>query len=1070
VALGVVSRWRERFDDALLVVDQLEELFTLNPPEIRVRFVDLIARLANEATVHIVLVVRDDFLRECHAHPPLAPIFRDLTMLGPPAVHDLRRALVEPALRHGCRYEDEALPDEMVAVVAQERGALPLLAFAARRLWELRDGTRRLLTREAYQRIGGVGGALAQHAERTLEDIGHERLPLVRELFRNLVTAQGTRAVRSFEDLLSVFSPGQRGVASQVLQELIAARLLISYELSNGDGKTASRVEIVHESLLREWPRLVGWQTQDADAARLRDQLRQAAQLWQERGRPAELLWTGAPYLEFRAWRASYPGGLSAAEEDFVQAMTRHANRRTRRRWLVAAAVTLAAAAVALVTTALWRRSEDRSLRLEERRLVETARATMDVSPPEALAYALAALELRDSTEARVLALEALLASPMPLAIGHEARPLSDAMTGADFSPDGQWLAVGQFDGHIALWPDPGGPPAVWRPHTSRSRGYFTPDGKALLSGSAADPKAIFWSIPQFERLGAADVSWPVQTEINARHANIMNRLGRIVAEPSSPAGWRYDLRALEVLLRLAADRLPAAALSPDGSEMVSALGEELELVSVADPAAAPTLIARAPSAVDFMTWSPRGDSLATAHVDGTTRLWSLEDGVAEPRREWPRVRDSSCNDLLFDPAGRVLVTAFDDGTAAVRSLDDPPGSDPLVLSAGGSRLTQLAFHPGGRWLATAGMRRVCLWPLERGRRVFVLRGHTGGVERVAFAPDGSWLASCGTDGTVRRWPMTAGAGAEAGTLYDWGHPHEQVSGWIAMAPDGRFLAATGDTDSVRLLPLDGSTPRSLGGFDQRVLRAAVDPHSRRVAVPGYVGGTPVVRVWDLPSGAVADLGFDEPPEDPLRFLLMDIELTSDGQLLAAEAGRLVAVDLASGRREILAEGVGQFALARQGRVVLARPSFDQAPCGATVLDLVSGTSTRLASHGDELTVAVLDPNGTIAVTGSDDGIVRVGPVTGQAPQWLVGHQGRVTTVAVSPDGLWIASGGVDGTIRLWPMPDLAKTPLNALPHPELLARLRSLTNLRVVTDPDNPENSVVRAGPFPGWETTPGW
>jgi len=55
-------------------------------------------------------------------------------------------------------------------------------------------------------------------------------------------------------------------------------------------------------------------------------------------------------------------------------------------------------------------------------------------------------------------------------------------------------------------------------------------------------------------------------------------------------------------------------------------------------------------------------------------------------------------------------------------------------------------------------------------------------------------------------------------------------------------------------------------------------------------------------------------------------------------------------------------------------------------------------------------------------------------------------------------------------MPDLAKTPLNALPHSELLARLRSLTNLRVVNDPDNPENSVVRAGPFPGWETTPGW
>jgi WD40 repeat protein len=732
--------------------------------------------------------------------------------------------------------------------------------------------------------------------------------------------------------------------------------------------------------------------------------------------------------------------------------------------------VLVAAAAVAAVTTVLWRRAEDRSLRLQERRLVETARAAMSHSPPEAFAHALAALELRDSAEARALALEALWASPMPMVIEGQKPGLGDAMCGADYSPDGRWLAVGQLDGHIALWPASGEAPAVWRPHTSRSRGYFTPDGKALLSGSAANPNAIFWSIPRLERLGSFEASWRIQTEINARHANIMNRLGRIVAEPSSPAGWHYDQRALEVLLRLASERLPAAALSPDGLEMAFALGNELFVVSVGDSAAAPTLIGRAPSAVDFIAYSPSGNALATAQVDGTTRLWSLEGGVAEPHRGWPRVRDSSSNDLLFDPAGRLLVTAFDDGTAAVRALDDPPGSDPLVLSARGSRLTQLAFHPSGRWLATAGMRRTCMWPLDRARRPLILRGHTGGVERVAFAPDGSWLASFGTDGTVRRWPLAGGAGVEAGTLYDWDHPVEWFAGWIAMAPDGRFLVTTGDADIARLVPLDGSPARALGGFDQRVLRAAVDPHSRRVAVPGYVGGRPVVRVWDLPSGGVTDIPFDTPPEDPIRFLLMTIELSSDGRLLAADDHRLVAVDLASGRRETLAEGVSQFAVGRDGRLVLARQICDQSPCGVTVHDLVSGTSTRLASHGNEVSAVSFDPGGTVAVSAGDDGVVRVGPITGETVHWLVGHEGRVATVAVSPDGRWIASGGVDGTIRLWPMPDLAVTPLNALPHPELLARLRSLTNLRVHRDPEAPESSVVHAGPFPGWETTPSW
>ena len=191
-----LTHWRQRSDEALVVVDQLEELFTLNPPEIRKRFVDLLVRLAAVARVHVVLVLRDDFLHECHAHPPLEPILRDLTLLGPPAAGDLRRALVEPARRRGFRFDDDELADEMVASVATERGALPLLAFAARRLWELRDHERRLVTREAYEEIGGVAGALAQHAEATLEAIGHERLPIVRELFRNLVTAQQTRATR----------------------------------------------------------------------------------------------------------------------------------------------------------------------------------------------------------------------------------------------------------------------------------------------------------------------------------------------------------------------------------------------------------------------------------------------------------------------------------------------------------------------------------------------------------------------------------------------------------------------------------------------------------------------------------------------------------------------------------------------------------------------------------------------------------------------------------------------------------------------------------------------------------
>ena len=74
----------------------------------------------------------------------------------------------------------------MLDEVSDERSALPLLAFAVARLWDTRDRDRRLLTRAAYDDIGGVGGALARHAEATLRAIGDEWRPMVREVFRNL--------------------------------------------------------------------------------------------------------------------------------------------------------------------------------------------------------------------------------------------------------------------------------------------------------------------------------------------------------------------------------------------------------------------------------------------------------------------------------------------------------------------------------------------------------------------------------------------------------------------------------------------------------------------------------------------------------------------------------------------------------------------------------------------------------------------------------------------------------------------------------------------------------------------
>jgi hypothetical protein len=125
------KRWRSRHAEALLVVDQFEELFTLNPTPTQERFAALLGQMASEADVHVVLSLRDDFLIRCSDHAPLAPVFREITPLTALTPDGLRRAVVEPASRRGYGFEDEALVEEMVSAVEGVRGALPLLSAAS---------------------------------------------------------------------------------------------------------------------------------------------------------------------------------------------------------------------------------------------------------------------------------------------------------------------------------------------------------------------------------------------------------------------------------------------------------------------------------------------------------------------------------------------------------------------------------------------------------------------------------------------------------------------------------------------------------------------------------------------------------------------------------------------------------------------------------------------------------------------------------------------------------------------------------------------------------------------------
>jgi WD40 repeat protein len=1083
VLVSLSGRWRKAHKAALLVVDQFEELFTLNPAETQGRFAALIGRLAAEVDVHVLLSLRDDFLMRCHDYGALAPVFDGLTPLGTLTGDALRRAVVEPAKKEGYAFEDTTLVDEMLTAVGGERGALPLLAFALSRLWEKRDREWKVLTRAAYQQIGGVSGALAQHAEAVLERIGANRERLVREVFRNLVTSQGTRAACEREELLSAFP--DRAEAEGVVRQLIDARLLTSYEVEGKEGDSSyHRIEIVHESLLRAWPRLVRWQAQDEEGAVLRDQLKQAAHLWHEKGRTNDLLWTGTAFREFELWRERYPGALTALEEDFANAMRDRALRRKRQRRLVVVSILATAVVAAAVTGALWRRSalaharaEAEALRAEARKLIALGRAELDGNPSAALAFAQASLEVADSREARQLAVHALWSGPPALVAATEPTLVRLA-----FSPDGRRLASAGFSSSVMVLDEGGGEPLRITGLATRPdlRGVaFTSRGDRLLSWLQGDPSIRIWSMTGQEvgvlageaqellvldedRVATYGAEAPGTTDRAIRVWSLRDMSPRRLATWRPPLGFRVDLIGLR-----------PAALDPALGLLAYGSDRGVRLLDLAGPDAGRVIsLGMHEAKVREVAFAPDGLRLVSVDENGGFRLWSVSGRAATRKLDASAPRRYSAP--AFDQSGSKVGWASGSG-AQVWNLVDPPDALPRQLRGRDlAELGAVAFGPSGQWAAAGPSGELYLWflasPYPR-----ILRGLTQpmGPNRgsLAFTADSAFLASCARDG-ARLWPLTPEGGRQR--LVDLGADYFCYS-IAADATSPSLLIAAPVTGAFLVRP-DGTPPKKLAGIPPTVLDGAARNTRAGLAAVG-VNYAPdakdmVIHLAHLDSGTTRAFPTRDPASrGPFTGNANSLGFAADGSLVSGGRDGVYRLDLATGARSKLCDAarrLASVALNRSGDSMIALLG-DGPPREILIVDPVTGTERRITSHTDAATAVAMDGAGERIATGDRSGAVRVGRVTGEEPHLLLGHGEAVSALAFSPDGKWVASAS--GTeIRLWPMPDLSKPPLHTLAHDDLVAKLKSLTNLRAVRDPTSATGWKIELGPFPGWKHIPTW
>jgi len=317
-------------DRLLLVVDHWEELYTLSDEGEATSFVGSLLGTTESTPLSGVLTMRSDFFGHVFAQGGLFDRLHGAVIhLGPMTREELRRAVVEPAVKVGLTYQS-GLENRILGDLGDEPGSLPLLEFVLKGLWEERRGCE--LHHEAYDAIEGVQGAIAKRAEAVwmrLRERGSQNEGRLRRVFLDLVhseeDAKDTRRRVELEKL------GHE--AKAVVAELARERLLVT---GRDEATGKETVEVAHEALINRWGRLQNWLNEDREFRAWRQRLAAGFREWaRTQRRDTGTLLRGAPLTEAKQWFVKRGEDLSEDERAFIRISTRTVGRR---KWLLSGA------------------------------------------------------------------------------------------------------------------------------------------------------------------------------------------------------------------------------------------------------------------------------------------------------------------------------------------------------------------------------------------------------------------------------------------------------------------------------------------------------------------------------------------------------------------------------------------------------------------------------------------------------------------------------------------------------------------------------------------------------------